>query len=250
MLLNWVRFRPIISDGGATSSTESWSCDRRPTQGCLGLAPIRWSKQCGIDILPMFLLRLGSNLQMHMASFASHVIWKGSLLITLKLETNGKGWWKSVLSIPYVKAEPQRGHCTSMLTAQMSMLTAHPHSLNISPSFCTFLHTSTWHSTDYNKGWTDSMQQHTHLIYLYQDMMARGGGSQYSVWVWLRWRTYNVPWPSPQGPRMFPIHMKTCTHLLGIPSSRQYPSFSWWGSCHWGALAWIWRCWFLWNKPV
>ena len=130
-----------------------------------GLAPIRWSKQCGIDILPMFLLRLGSNLQMHMASFASHVIWKGSLLITLKLETNGKGWWKSVLSIPYVKAEPQWGHC-------MSVLTAHPCSLKISPSFCTFPHTCIRYSTDYNKGWTDSTQWHTHLIYLYRDIVA------------------------------------------------------------------------------
>ena len=33
-----------------------------PTQGCLGFALIRGSKQCGMDILPIFQLRLGSNL--------------------------------------------------------------------------------------------------------------------------------------------------------------------------------------------
>ena len=50
--------------------------DRRPTCRCLGLAPMRGSKQCGIDILPIFLLRFGSNLQMCMASL---VIWEESL---------------------------------------------------------------------------------------------------------------------------------------------------------------------------
>ena len=45
MLLNWVRFRPGIWDGGATSSTGCGAvCDRAPTQGCLGLALIRRSK--------------------------------------------------------------------------------------------------------------------------------------------------------------------------------------------------------------
>ena len=68
ILLNWVRLRPGIWDGGAISST-GWGavCDKAPTQGCLGLAPIRGSKQCGMDILPIFWLRLGSNL-MWMAS--------------------------------------------------------------------------------------------------------------------------------------------------------------------------------------
>ena len=56
--LNWVRFRPGICDGGATSSTEGGLWDRRPTHGCLGLAPMRGSKQWGIDILPIFLLRV------------------------------------------------------------------------------------------------------------------------------------------------------------------------------------------------
>ena len=96
MWLNWVTFRPGIWDGGATSSTESCTWDRSPTQRCLGLAPIRWSKQWGIDILPIFLLELWSNLQMCMASFASQVIWEGSLLIILKLDIEGKGWWKSI----------------------------------------------------------------------------------------------------------------------------------------------------------
>ena len=85
MLLNWVRFRPGIWDSGATSSTGCGAvCDRAPTQGCLGLALIRGSKQCGMDILPIFQLRLGSSLLMWMASFASQVIWEGSLSIMLK----------------------------------------------------------------------------------------------------------------------------------------------------------------------
>ena len=73
--LNWVRFRPGIWDSGAISSTGSCTCERRPTHGCLGFTPKRGSKQCGIDILPIFLLRFGSNLWMWMASFASWVTW-------------------------------------------------------------------------------------------------------------------------------------------------------------------------------
>ena len=68
-----VKFRPGICDGGATSSIGWEACDRIPTHRCLGLAPMRGSKQCGIDILPIFLLRFGSNLQMCMASLASLV---------------------------------------------------------------------------------------------------------------------------------------------------------------------------------
>ena len=84
ILLNWVRFRPGICDGGATSSAGRGASDRAPTQGCLGLAPSRLSKQCGMDILPIFLLRLGSSLLMWIASFASLVIWEGSLSNMLK----------------------------------------------------------------------------------------------------------------------------------------------------------------------
>ena len=94
--LNWVRFRPGICDSGAGSSTDSWGCERRFTRGCLGFIPKRGSKQCGIDILPMFLLRLGSNLRMCMASLASQVAWEGSLSIILKLDIVGRGWSKSV----------------------------------------------------------------------------------------------------------------------------------------------------------
>ena len=96
MLLNWVRFRPGIWDGGATSTGCGAVCDKAPTRGCLGLAPIRGSKQCGMDILPIFQLRLGSSLLMWMASFASWVIWEGSLSIMLKLLMDGSGWWKSL----------------------------------------------------------------------------------------------------------------------------------------------------------
>ena len=97
ILLNWVRFRPGIWDGGTISSPGCgivW--DRAPTQGCLGLAPIRGSKQCGMDILPIFQLRLGSNLLMWMASLASLVIWEGSLSIMLKSLMDGSGWRKSL----------------------------------------------------------------------------------------------------------------------------------------------------------
>ena len=95
ILLNWVRLRPGIWDGGAISSTD-WGAARAPTQGCLGFAPNRWSKQCGMDILPIFLLRLGSSLLMWMASLASRVIWEGSLSMMLKSEMEGRGWWKSL----------------------------------------------------------------------------------------------------------------------------------------------------------
>ena len=97
ILLNWVRFRSGIWDSGAISSTGCGAvCDRAPTWGCLGLAPIRGSKQCGMDIFPIFWLRLGSNLLMWMASLASLVIWEGSLFIMLKSLMDGNGWWKSL----------------------------------------------------------------------------------------------------------------------------------------------------------
>ena len=104
ILLNWVRLRPGIWDGGAISST-GWGavCDRAHTQGCLGLALIRGSKQCGMDILPIFRLRLGSNLLMWMASLASLVIWEGSLSMMLKSEMEGSGWWKSLQCLSVVK---------------------------------------------------------------------------------------------------------------------------------------------------
>ena len=76
ILLNWVKFRPGIWDGGATSSTGRGAADSSPTRGCLGLAPSRLSKQWGMDILPIFLLRLGSSRLMWIASLASLVIWE------------------------------------------------------------------------------------------------------------------------------------------------------------------------------
>ena len=97
MPLNWVKLRPSIWDGGAISST-GWGAThaRAPTQGCLGFAPSKGSKQCGMDILPIFLLRFGSSLLMWMASLASLVIWEGSLSMMLKSEMEGNGWWKSL----------------------------------------------------------------------------------------------------------------------------------------------------------
>ena len=73
ILLNWVRFRPGIWGGGATSSTGRGAADNSPTLGCLGLAPSRLSKHWGMDILPIFLLRLGSSRLMWIASLASLV---------------------------------------------------------------------------------------------------------------------------------------------------------------------------------
>ena len=84
ILLNWVKFRPGIWDGGASSSTGRGAADNSPTLGCFGLAPSRLSKQWGMDILPIFLLRLGSSRLMWIASLASLVTWEGSLSIMLK----------------------------------------------------------------------------------------------------------------------------------------------------------------------
>ena len=95
ILLNWVRFMPGIWVGGATSSTGR-GADNSPTLGCLGLAPSRLSKQWGMDILPMLLLRLGSSCLMWIASLASLVTWEGSLSTMLKSSIEGRGWWKSL----------------------------------------------------------------------------------------------------------------------------------------------------------
>ena len=145
----------------------SWTCDKSPTWGCLGLAPMSGSKQWGIDILPIFLLTFGSSLQMCMASFASLVIWEGSLSIMLKLVMDGKGWWKSVQCLSM--AEVVNLECSLTLSLR---------ALDVS----------------------------------------------------LTYRSY--------------------THLLGIPSGRQHPSFGPWRSCLWDALAWIWGCSLPWNIPV
>ena len=99
ILLNWVRLGPDIWDSEAISSTD-WGATSAPTWGCLGFAPNRWSKQCGLDILPIFLLRLGSNLLIWMAS---HVIWEGSLSMMLKSVMEGKGWWKSLQCLSMAK---------------------------------------------------------------------------------------------------------------------------------------------------
>ena len=123
ILLNWVKLRPGIWDGRATSSTD-WGaiCDRTPTQGCLGFAPSKGSKQCGMDILPIFLLRFGSSLLMWMASFASLVIWEGSLSMMLKSEMEGSGWWWSLQCLSM--AEVVDLECS---------LTLSPRALDISP---------------------------------------------------------------------------------------------------------------------
>ena len=135
--LNWVKFRPGIWDGGATSSTGCGAWDRSPTHGCLGLAPMRGLKQCGIDILPIFLLRFGSNLWMCMASLASWVTWEESLSIMLKFSIEDKGWWKSVQCLSMA----------DMFDLECS-LTLSPRDLDVSPTY-EELQLSAWHSQWY-----------------------------------------------------------------------------------------------------
>ena len=127
ILLNWVKFRPGICDSGATSSTGRGATESSPTWGCLGLAPSRLSKQRGMDIFPIFLLRLGSSHLMWIASLASLVTWEGSLSIMLKSSMEGRGWWKSLqcrifttLFLPVLK------HCKVsilMIRVKLTLLT-------------------------------------------------------------------------------------------------------------------------------
>ena len=62
--------------------------------------------------------------------------------------------------------------------------------------------------------------------------------------------TWSVPWLSPWELVMFLQHMKSYTHLPGIPSGRQCPSFVWWRPCLWDASAMILGCLLPWNRPV
>ena len=137
ILWNWVRLRPGIWDG-ATSSTGAmyWDMywDKTSTWGCLGFAPVRGSKQCGIDILPMFQLRLGSSLLICIASFASQVTWEESLSIMVKLLMEGCGWWWSI----------QCFRIADVLDLECS-LTLSPRALDVSPTY-EELHPSAWHS--------------------------------------------------------------------------------------------------------
>ena len=134
ILLNWVKFWPGIWDGGALSSTGRGAADNSPTLGCLGLAPSRLSKQWGMDILPIFLLRLGSSHLMWIASLASLVTWEGSLSIMLKSSMEGRGWWKSL-------------QCFSMadVVDLECSLTLSPRALEVSPIY-EELHPSALHS--------------------------------------------------------------------------------------------------------
>ena len=75
-----------------------------------------------MDILPIFLLRLGSNLLIWMASLVSHVIWEGSLSMMLKSVMEGKGWWKSLQCLSMAK----------VVDLECS-LTLSPRALDVSP---------------------------------------------------------------------------------------------------------------------
>ena len=134
ILLNWVRFRPGICDGGAISSTGRGATDNSPTLGCFGLAPSRLSKQWGMDILPIFLLRLGSSRLMWITSLASLVTWEGSLSIMLKSSMEGRGWWKSL----------QCFSIADVVDLECS-LTLSPRALEVSPIY-EELHPSALHS--------------------------------------------------------------------------------------------------------
>ena len=117
ILLNWVKLRPGIWDGGAISSTD-WgvTCDRAPTWGCLGLAPSKGSKQCGMDILPIFLLRFGSSLLMWDGFFGLPGDLRGILIYNAKVWDGGQwvveiftmfkyGWgcWLGLFLDPFTK---------------------------------------------------------------------------------------------------------------------------------------------------
>ena len=87
ILLNWVRIRPGIWDGGAISST-GWGaiCDRAPTRGCLGLAPIRGVKTVWNGHFTNILIEIGVPAFLcEWPLLASLVIWEGSLSIDAKI---------------------------------------------------------------------------------------------------------------------------------------------------------------------
>ena len=93
-----------------------------PLKGVWVWHPIGGQRQCGMDILPIFLLRLGSSHLMWIASLASHVIWEGSLSMMLKSEMEGRGWWKSLQCLSM--AEVVDLECS---------LTLSPRALEVSP---------------------------------------------------------------------------------------------------------------------
>ena len=104
ILLNWVKLRPGIWDSGASSSTDWGSiCDRAPTWGCLGFAPSKVSKQCGMDILPMFLLRFGSNLSYVDGFFCLPGDLRGILVYDIKIQDGGQ--WMVVILTMFKYAE-------------------------------------------------------------------------------------------------------------------------------------------------
>ena len=67
------------------------SCERWSTQVCLGFTLIRGSKQWGMNILPIFLLRSGSNLWICIASLASRANLRGIFVNDGKIGDWGKG---------------------------------------------------------------------------------------------------------------------------------------------------------------
>ena len=74
-----------------------------PLKGVWVWHPIGGQSSVGWDILPIFLLRLGSSHLMWIASLASCVIWEGSLSMMLKSEMEGRGWWKSLQCLSMAK---------------------------------------------------------------------------------------------------------------------------------------------------
>ena len=172
ILLNWVRFRPGIWDGGATSSTGRGATDNSPTLGCLGLAPNRLSKHWGTDILPIFLLRLGSSRLMWIASLASLVTWEGSLSIMLKSSMEGRGWWKSL-------------QCFSMadVVALECSLTLSPRALDVSPMYDE-VHPSSLRHHQQIIHWTHRGPRYQGQVWLFLQTQHH--------WTWKRW-SYESP---------------------------------------------------------
>ena len=102
ILLNWVRLRPGIWDGGAISSTD-WGATSDPTERCLGFAPNRWSKAVWDVHFTNISVETRVQSPYMDASLASHVIWEGSLSMMLKSVMEGKGWWKSLKCLSMAK---------------------------------------------------------------------------------------------------------------------------------------------------
>ena len=85
----------------------------------------------------------------------------GILLHCYYMDWNRNGW-VCILSIPYVKAEPQWGHSRPCSLMHPRLLRVHLCSPNINPRTCTFPRAVHLDPAEDNKGWTNS--KHTNIL--------------------------------------------------------------------------------------